>query len=186
MSVVLTYGNKPPSRADVQIGNQVKTSTLALITSLEHELWANAGELCGELIYDGSIGTWKTTSTSYVQAGAATGSQYDLQRCSPLVDLFISQQGGSSIIIWRAFVRNLQVQVSILNPVGYATVIATNASATNNTPQWIGTTISVSSVPIQRVVRIEARRLAFDTSGELSQIALHAAPASALQIPGYL
>lgn len=184
MAVILSYGNKPPSRSDVQLGRQVKTSTLAEITALQHELWATSGELCFELIYDGTS-TWKTDLTTYVQQGIGSGSQYHLQRCSPLLDLRVANNTGGHLLTWRAFVRNLQIQVSILDT-SHVLVAASNASATNNDPQWIGSALSISSVPVQRIVKIEARRLAFDTSGELAQIAGRIAPSGAAQIPGHL
>ena len=136
MAVILSYGNKPPSRSDVQLGRQVRTSTLSEITALQHELWAASGELCFELIYDGTS-TWKTDLTTYVQGGIGSGSDYPLQRCSPLLDLRVSNNTGGHILLWRAFVRNLQIQVSILDT-SHILVAASNASATNNTPQWLG------------------------------------------------
>ena len=98
MAILLTYGNTPPARGRVQLGEQVRTAEQAQMIALAHERWARSGERAGGLIYKAI--RWSTTSASYVQIGAGN-SAWPLSRWCPAVRFTVEHEGGVVRVSWR-------------------------------------------------------------------------------------
>jgi hypothetical protein len=181
MAIILSYGNVPPSRGRVQLGEQVRAAEQLQMILDAHERWAASGELCNGLLYTGPA--WTTTSTSYVAIGTG-GSEWDLSRWCPLVRFDVPREGGSARVEWRAYVRNLRVLVTALAD-DYSTITTNNASATDNTPQWIGgALVPTSSAGDVAILKVTAQRLTHDSTGTLYHFGARSRPSAASQIPG--
>lgn len=181
MAITLTYGNRPPARGRIALGEQVRDDDQATLVALNHELWAGSGEALGGLIYDRA--TWTTSSTSF-----GAGGGWALDQWQPVVNLewrLTSLTGTSTSLRVCAYVRNLDVRVLVLNP-NY-TVASTLGvlSATSNTPQWVAGIQGISGLSGsgQRILQVQARRAAFAADGALYHFGARALPSSASQIP---
>jgi hypothetical protein len=181
MTIILSYGNVPPRRGRVQLGERVRTTEQLQMILDGHERWAASGELGNGLVYTGPA--WTTTSTSYVAIGAG-GSGWALSRWCPLVRFEVMRESGSARVEWRAFVRNLRVLVTAMYD-DYSTITSSNALATDNTPQWIGgAMVPAFSAGDVAILKVEAQRLTYDSTGTLYHFGARSRPSLASQIPG--
>lgn len=181
MAIELIQGNTPPARGRVQLGEQVRAAEQLQMIRLAHEQWAKSGEDAGALLYESL--EWSTTSTSYGYAGAG-GSDWDLSRWLPLVDLEIANDAGNSVIWVRGFVRNLDLRVEVLDPADYTILSSGVASAGSGAWAWVSQSLVLGTIPGAYVLRLAARRASFDTNGALRHFAAVARPTAASQIPG--
>lgn len=181
MAIILTRGAALPSRGRVQLGEQVRATEQGQMILAAHDRWASSGELCGDLLYTGPA--WATSSTSYVAVGSG-GSAWPLSRWCPLVRFEVMREGGSARVAWRAYVRNLRLIVSVYYP-DYSILTTSSASATDNTPQWIGGgVVAAFSAGDAAIITVEAYRLSYATNGQLYHFGARSRPSAASQIPG--
>lgn len=176
MAKILTYGNTPPTRGRVQIGERVRTDTQALLVACLHEQWAASGEQLGGLLYDRAA--WSTPSTGYNY-----GSGWALSRWQPLVHVRVVHAAGTSLLHWRAFVTNLDVRLELLST-SLAAITTQVAVCASGSPQWLGgvITVALGSSPL-KVLRVSARRNGFDTTGRLHHLGAICRPSDSTQIP---
>lgn len=174
MSRSLSYGNTPPARGRVQLGEQVRTSDQAALVACLHEQWAASGEQLGGLLYDRN--PWSTTNTSYEY-----GTGWALSRWQPLLHVRVEHAAGGTLLHWRAYVVNADVQVELLQT-DLTLVTTSSASCTSGAAQWIGGVITLASAAI-RVLRISGRRSSYDTSGQIYHLGAICRPSAGTQIP---
>lgn len=178
MAILLTYGNAPPARGRVQLGEQIRNDDQSAILACVHEQWAASGESFGGLLYDRA--TWATTLTSYNY-----GTSWSLDRWQPLCELaFRHNTATQAVLAWKAYVRNLDLQLEILNA-GWVVQGTTTQACTSNTPQWLSQLAVAGSLNVSeaRVLRISARRGTFAADGELYHFGAKSRPNAASQIP---
>lgn len=178
MAILLTYGNAPPARGRIQLGEQIRNDDMSALIACLHEQWAASGESFGGLLFDRA--QWVTTLTSYNYGGP-----WSLDRWQPLCELaFRHNTDTQAVLSWHAYVRNLDVQLEILNA-GWVVQSTTTQSCTNNTPQWLGQLAVAGSLNVSeaRVLRISARRSTFAADGALYHFGTKSRPNAASQIP---
>jgi len=181
MSITLTYGNKPPSRARIVLGEQVRNDDQLTLIRLNHEFWANAGESLGGLIYDRA--PWTTTSTTF-----AAGLGWALDQWQPIVNFewrLTTLTGSTSSLRLGAWVRNCDIRVLFYDTNYSLLATGTSFLCTNNTPQWVTGDQSMTGLTGTgtRICVLQARRSTFAADGALYHFGARAAPTSATQIP---
>lgn len=178
MAIVLTYGNVPPARGRIQLGEQIRNDDMSALIACLHEQWAASGEQFGGLLFDRA--SWETTLTSYNY-----GTTWPLDRWQPLCELaFRHNTATQAVIAWHAYVRNLDIQVEILNA-AWVVQGTTSQTCTSNTPRWISQLAIAGSLNVSeaRILRISARRSTFAADGELLHFGARSRPNAASQIP---
>lgn len=178
MAVVLSYGNVPPARGRILLGEQVRDSDWRQIARLNTELWAQAGESLGGLIYDRAALT--TTNTTY-----NIGSRWTLDRWQPVARLtWRHETVDQSKLFIDAYVRNIDIKVYTYN--GAWTLLATaSAACTNNTPQWISLRQLLTGLVSSdtRIFQVLFRRAAFAADGALYHLGGKMGATLAAEVP---
>lgn len=177
MAIQLTLGNTPPALGRAQLGEQIRASDQLAMILHAHERWAAAGEVADGLLYE--VLSWSTTSTSFVSVGSG-GSSWALSRWCPLLRVVEADEGGGWRLVWRAFAKNLRVQIEVLNT-SYTLITSTSDDA-GASAEWLGGTLAVAA-PGEYILRITARRLAFASVGYLHHLAARRRATSASQLP---
>lgn len=174
MSRSLSYGNAPPGRGRVQLGEQVRSAGQTALVACLHEQWAASGEQLGGQLYDRD--PWSTTATSYNY-----GLGWALSRWQPLLHVRVEHVAGGTLLHWQAFVANADVQVELLQT-DLTLVTTSSATCTSAAAQWIGGVITIPAASI-RVLRLSARRSTYAASGEVYHFGAICRPSAAAQIP---
>jgi len=180
----LSYGNKPPARATIRLGSKIRPTILAQMIACQHEAWVNSMETCGGLIYIGDLEPLTTTSSVLTYASS---NGWGLERFLPYIEFEVRTNVTDEVfLLWKAFVRNLTVQVEVLYADYTSAASVSTATATDNGPQWIGSDILITDLDSVngRVLRVSINKEGFAADGELFQFAARSYAPSASVIPG--
>ena len=181
MAVTLTYGNKPPLRSRIVLGEQVRNDDQLALIRLNNEFWATAGESLGGLIYDRIA--WSTTLTSF-----GAGLNWALDQWQPVVNFewrLTTLTGSTSSLRSAAYVRNCDIRILLYSTTYTLLATLPVLLCTNNTPQWIAGTQGFGSLTGSgtRIVVVQARRSTFAADGVIYHFGAKASPTIAGQIP---
>lgn len=178
MAVVLTFDNKPPLRSRILLGEQVRDVDWRAIARLNTELWANSGENLSGSVYDRTV--WTTASTSF-----GIGSGWTLDRWQPLlISNFRHANTDQATLFCDAWVRNLDIQVQVLNT-AYTVLVTITSLCTSNTPQWLSIRqllTGLNATP-NRILQVQARRSTFDVNGAFYHIGAKMGATLVAQVP---
>ena len=181
MPLILTYGNKPPARGFFRLGQSIRKQQLEQIVKMQHEMFANAGESYGGIIYNLTGDGLETTSTVY---GFGTGAQ-PISNFQPFTQIDVRHSNtDQTVLYWAAFGANHQVQVETLNSV-YTIITTTAAAATSGTDQWVYGSTTITGLNADNIIgiRVSFRRLTFDTIATIRHFAAVCRPIGATSIP---
>ena len=179
MSVTLTRGNAPPSRGSILLGERVDNNDWRAIARLNNELFACAGEALGGLVYDRAA--WGTASTSF-----NFGLNWSLDRWQPIANLTWRIANTDRSYIWYdAYVRNLDIQVQVLNSSYSVLATLPLVLCTDNTPQWLAGRSEITGLNSvsTRIFQLQARRSTFAADGALYHFGGKAGASLAAQLP---
>lgn len=179
MALNLFYGTKPVALGHFRLGQRIRMSELKQMVTMQHEMWANAGENFGGIIYDRPV--LSTTSTSF---GGGSGNM-PISMFQPFMQITVRHLNSDTTIIhWRCFCKNVEVRVQFLNS-SYTSVGTSTVATPNGDDQWIGADAVISGLNSDNILgfRVNFRRLTFDTVGTVRHFAAIARPTTAGQIP---
>lgn len=162
MALNLSYGNVPPARGRILLGEQIRNDDWRTLCRLNHELWSVAGENLDGLVFDRE--TLGTTLTSF---NIGVGWTSDLWQ--PVARLPWRTSNADRSVLWTAgYVRNLDLQIQVFDG-AWSLLNTVVLSCVSNTPQWVAarTTLTGLSTNDTRIFQLQLRRGAYAADGEM-------------------
>lgn len=178
MAVTLFYGKKPPARGRILLGEQMRDDDWRAIAQLNTELWAQAGENLGGLIYDRT--PWQTSLTSF-----NIGSGWSLDRWQPIANMkFRHVTTDQTTLFYNAYVRNADIQIQVFNG-SWTLLSTTSVNCTSNTPQWLQNRVVLTGLNTSevRIFQLQARRNSFAADATVYHFGAKAGATAAAQVP---